>query len=115
MPEGQDIGRTFPVADRIQDRVLISTKSIDLSAKSYKDASKLKSRINSYLKSLAEFEEKHPEVYGKGILSQKGYITTSKYSSKKLELIIPDIPLSKEQIEVLEGFSDRIIIKILKE
>ena len=46
--EGKGLGRNFPVADRLDNRVLVSTKSIDLAAKSYQEPKKLKYTLNRY-------------------------------------------------------------------
>ncbi|MCM1092278.1 MAG: hypothetical protein NC092_11825 [Butyrivibrio sp.] len=70
------LGVNFPVFDRRDGDVLISTKSIDLGAKSYHDPKKLEKRIQSYIDKMNDFEKKYPEVLGdKGMTwGDKNYI-----------------------------------------
>ncbi len=110
--KGKGLGRCFPVADRVEDGVLISTKSIDLNAKSYRDPQDLKKRIQSYLDQLDGFEDKYGKVYdedgftwGEGVLKYKEY-----KGNKLLEIAIPDIPLTLEQQEVLAEFGKKILV-----
>lgn len=108
------LGVNFPVFDRLEGDVLISTKSIDLGAKSYRDPKKLERRIQSYINKMNDFEKKYPEVLSDtGMTWGRQPLHKSQYNSKKLELVIPDIPLSEGQKEVLEKFNN-ISIVIMK-
>lgn len=50
--EGVGLGTYFPVADRVTDRVLVSTKSVDLLANSYHNPQKLKGTLDRALNQL---------------------------------------------------------------
>lgn len=106
---GKGLGTNFPVVDRLEDGVLISTKSIDLGSATYKDSEKLEKRLQSYIDKLADFEKKYPKVN-----TDAGFkwgsaepLHSSDYTSKVLELVIPDIPISNEQAKVLNEFAEK--------
>lgn len=71
------------------------------------------------LMKLDRFEQDYPLVKTEGIPYGKDRkLTTDKYEKKMIELIIPDIPLSAGQKEVLESFmkdgNNKIIIRIAR-
>jgi hypothetical protein len=100
------LGSNFPVVDRLENGKLISTKSIDLSSVTYKDPNKLEKRLQAYIDQLNNFEKKYPKVN-----SAEGFkwgnsnpLHSKDYSSKVLELVIPDIPITKEQELIINKF-----------
>ena len=112
---GKGLGENFPVADRVSDGKLISTKSIDLCSKTYKDPNKLEKRLQKYIDQLNDFENKYPDVN-----SKEGFkwgdsepLHASSYSSKQLELVIPDMPISDSQTKILQKFIDDYDISII--
>ena len=54
---GKGLGQNFPIADRMENGTLISTKSIDLGAKTYLDPEKLSKRIEKYIEQINNFED----------------------------------------------------------
>ena len=100
------LGDNFPVVDRLENGKLISTKSMDLSLKSCRDPQKLEKRLQKYIDKLNDFEKKYPAVN-----SPEGFkwgnakpLHSSEYSSKVLELVIPDIPITKGQERIINDF-----------
>lgn len=120
---GGGLGENFPIADRVSDDTLISTKSIDLCSKTYKDPNKLEKRLQKYIDQLNDFENKYPDVNSKDgfkwgtkeILGEKvpNKLYSSQYSSKRLELVIPDMPISDSQTRILQKFIDDYDISII--
>lgn len=103
-----NLGRYFPVVDRLEDGILTSVKSIDLTKPTYQSESKLLSTLKGYINSLDNAEQ-YSQVKG---LS---------YSSKELLLAIPDVDLTNDQINALNrlyeyasGKNIAISIKVVK-
>lgn len=117
---GKGLGSNFPVVDRVENNVLISTKSLDLGAKSYKNPKKLEKRLDKYIKQLTNFDDPdvNPKYYEK-LISDSGFewgehsLKLSDYSSKQLEIVIPDMPISNEQAQVIQKFKDKHGISIV--
>ena len=122
---GRGLGRTFPVADRLENRVLVSTKSLDLDAHSYQTPGRLRSRLNKYVKDLEGFEDKYlNKVDSEGhkyMPWKEGKFTEDKYDSKVLEVVFPDTAIGNDVVEALMAFQReragtgiRIVYKIAK-
>ena len=99
----EGLGENFPVADRLQDMTLVSTKSLDIAAPSYQKPSTLRNTLNKYADALKGFEEK----YFKGLDEFNwGGKTIDKddYNKKALEVILPDIIMTENSLNVLNDF-----------
>ncbi len=53
---GQNLHQNFPVIDRFEKGVVTSIKSLDLNAKTYQNASNLKSTLHGYIDKVSKFE-----------------------------------------------------------
>ena len=124
---GRGLGRTFPVADRLENRVLVSTKSLDLDARSYQTHGRLRSRLNKYVKDLEGFEDKYlNKVDSEGhryrkIGNRDKRLSEKDYDSKMLEVVFPDTAIGNDIAEALRAFQRehagtgiRIVYKIAK-
>ena len=90
---GNNTGDTYPVVDKIdKDGVVTSVKSRDLNCKTYKNGSKLKSRIKKDIDKLVDF---------KGARHGKTKILAEEIKGKQLQMVVPDKSLSLEQIEAI--------------
>lgn len=88
----ENLGDTFPIADKLNARVLTSVKSLDTAASSYQDSSKLLSKVKSYTNQLNNFTSR----------SWNGVeVRSTDYDSKVLEFVIPDIQLSATQLQAI--------------
>lgn len=106
-PRGKDIdnaekiknnlGDNFPVVDRLDDDVLISNKSYDISCDTYQKQNKLYNALKRDLDKLYKFTSK---TWG-GIT-----INITDYNSKQLNVILPSTSLSTAQIEELQRAKD---------
>ena len=98
------MGTNFPVADRVVDRTLVSTKSLDIAAQSYQNPSKLRSMLNKYANDLNDIEIN----YFKGQDYLKWGDTTlrkSQYNGRKaLEIVLPDTIITNNALKVLNEF-----------
>lgn len=110
---GNGLGEYFPVVDRLEGDVLISTKSLDLGSKTYLDPDKLRNRLQNYIDKLKNFEHGYPKVktekglsWGINPITQEPNkaLKITDYNSKKLELVLPDMPMTAEQAEVINSF-----------
>ena len=111
---GDGLGENFPVADRMDDGTLISTKSIDLGAKTYLDPEKLSKRIENYIEQLNDFEKKVEKWTEDGIVKWgKTELELSSIKSRKLELALPDIPITAKQKEVITSYIEKYDISIV--
>ena len=109
---GKGLGENFPVADRVENKTLISTKSIDLGSKTYLDPEKLSKRIETCIEQLEGFEDKCPKVkkdglkWGKDPITKKDRVLkVTDYTSKQLELALPDIPITEEQASIINLYA----------
>ena len=94
--------------------MLISTKSLDLGAKSYKNPEKLEKRLQKYIDQMRDFEKKYPKVKAsEGMKWGDTVLKSTQYTSKKLELVIPDMPMSTEQAQVIQKFIDNYGISVV--
>lgn len=95
------LGDNFPIADRLDDGILVSTKSVDLGAKTYQNPKKLQDKLEAYAKQLNRFENLS---YWKGDTLSWGTKTISKgdYNSKVLEIVLPNVTITDEIAEALK-------------
>ncbi|MBQ3642697.1 hypothetical protein II906_12350 [bacterium] len=111
---GDGLGKNFPIVDRLENGVLVSTKSLDLGAKSYKNPEKLEKRLQKYIDQMNDFEKKYPKVKEpNGMKWGKTELKSTQYTSKKLELIIPDMPMTTEQAQIIQEFIDKHKISVI--
>ena len=100
---GTKFSKNFPVVDRLEDGVLISIKSLDIGALSYRNSNKLRSTLGKYANALKNFEGKYfksDDVFRWGDVRLK----RSDYNRKALEIILPDIIITEDTIDVLKEF-----------
>ena len=105
---GNNLGRTYKTYDRYDKvtRMATSIKSIDTMCITYKNSSRLRTRLNRYAKQLLE---------GKSyvIMNGKRYDV----AKRELELVLSDVPLTSAQKEVIDNFieiySDEINVSII--
>lgn len=106
---GKGLGENFPVVDRLEKSVLISTKSLDMGANAYKNPNRLKRTLQSYIGKLNRFETDYPKVK-----SEKGFkwgsadpLHVTDYSSKQLELVIPNTIIIPAQAQIIQEFVEK--------
>ena len=104
---GKGLGKNFPIADRFENGTLISTKSIDLGAKTYLDPEKLSKRIEKYIEQLENFEDgvKKWTKDGKVKWGDGDPLELSSIKNKKLELAFPDIPITEAQASIINMYA----------
>ena len=90
---GNNLGRNFPVIDKLENGVITSIKSMDLSAPSYQKSRDIYNKLKRDVDKLDEFKKQ--EWNNKSIRSND-------YSSKRLEIAIPDMEITVEQRKGLE-------------
>lgn len=99
----EGLGKNFPVVDRVEDGVLISTKSLDIGLPSYQKSNKLKRTLEKYAEELKTFEGKYmkesDEFTWGGVTLNK-----NKYDKMALEIVLPDIIITEDALKVLEEF-----------
>lgn len=103
---GEGLGQYFPVADRLKDRTLISTKSLDIAAQGYQNPKKLKSTLEKYAESLKNIEKNY--FNDEGVLKWKQYPPLNKtdYDKKALEIVLPDVIMTEDSLKVLKEFKE---------
>ncbi len=91
---GNNLGRTFPTVDKLENGVLTSTKSMDVLAKTYQTESGIFNRLKTDINSLDRFTsgERNGTV-----------VQASDYNSKVFELALPDASLSVGQINAINN------------
>ena len=86
------------------EKILVSTKSLDLNATSYQTVSGLKARLNNYAETLGGFEKKWMK---KGYIERGNYILKeSDYNKKVLEIVLPDTVISENIAKELNRFAE---------
>ncbi|WP_455521501.1 endonuclease toxin domain-containing protein, partial [Parvimonas micra] len=106
---GNNLGHNFPVIDRLENRVITSIKSRDLSAESYLTGKRLEYTIKSDINKLIKFKE---------ATWNGNKISPEKYSYKCLEVVVPNVTLNESQINCINnaieyGKLNNIIVKII--
>ena len=87
-----NLGHNFPIADNLENRILTSTKSLDTAATTYQDGSKMLSKLKAFINQLNGFTRRE----WNGVV-----VEASDYSSKVVELVIPDVQLSSAQAQAI--------------
>ena len=104
-------GHNYPTVDHFDKStgVATSVKSIDTSAKSYQGCSGLHSRLKSYIKDVASFNGSD-----KYELPDGSKIRPNMVKGRRLQVVLPDRPLTPQQIEALNAAkadADKIGVK----
>jgi hypothetical protein len=90
---GNGLGHNFPVIDKLEGQDAVSIKSIDTAAATYQNGSKLLSKLKVFVNQLIKF---HGANYN-GVTAYEGV----QFTSKSLELVIPDVQLSAQQMQAI--------------
>lgn len=101
------LGRNFPVADRVQDMTLVSTKSLDVTAQSYQNIKTLERTLNKYANSLKDFEKKYFKGLDEFRWGNKR-LKKSDYNKKALEIILPDTIITENTLNILDDFKNMV-------
>ncbi|MEB3072969.1 T7SS effector LXG polymorphic toxin [Parvimonas sp. C2] len=109
MEGNNNLGHNFPVIDRLENRVITSIKSRDLSAESYLTGKRLEYTIKSDINKLIDFERGSKNNID---------VTPEDYSFKCLEVVVPNVTLNESQINCINnaieyGKLNNIIVKII--
>ncbi len=106
---GKGLGKNFPVVDRLLDeeRLLVSTKSLNTLANSYQNPNKLEKVLNQYAESLKECEDK---LFKDGDIFVRGgrELKRTDYDKKVLEIVLPDEIISEKNIAVFNKFKEDV-------
>jgi hypothetical protein len=89
---GNNLGRTFPTVDQLEDGALTSIKSLDVTAQSYQTEAGLYNKLTTDIDSLAQFTS----GYRNGITVEQ-----SAYNSKVFELAVPDATMNAAQVNAI--------------
>ncbi len=102
---GKGLGETFPVVDRLieDERLLVSTKSLNTMANSYQNPKQLRKVLDEYANALKNCEEKIFKGKDKIVWGSKS-LNKSEYDKKVLEIVLPDELISDNNIEVFNKF-----------
>ncbi|WP_197280056.1 VWA domain-containing protein [Bacillus sp. FJAT-27251] len=105
---GNNLGITFPVVDKLSNRVLTSIKSLDPAASTYTTRPRqIYNRIVEDLNKLNQFTDQTPRnvtLYD-GTQTVKA-VSQRDYDKKVLEVVLPDRNLSADQIQALNDAKD---------
>lgn len=89
-------------SDAITEKILVSTKSLDIATQSYQKPNTLKNMLNKDGDSLKNIEKNY---FDEGILEWGGTtLKTSQYDKKALEIVLPDVIISENALKVLNDF-----------
>lgn len=104
---GNGLGTNFPVADRLlkDQKILVSTKSLDIAAQSYQNPKKLKNMLEKYADALKNIEKKYFDKTGK-IEWGKYTLSATDYNKKALEIVLPDVIITEDALKVLKEFKE---------
>ncbi|WP_405079956.1 RHS repeat-associated core domain-containing protein [Paenibacillus chitinolyticus] len=98
---GNNLGRTFPVIDKLENRVVTSVKSYDTVNSYKKDGAWLK-QLKTDINKLRDFNE----VSGTAADGSWRTVDATMYDSKVLNVAIPDINLSSSHLVSLQKAMD---------
>ena len=104
--KGEALGVNFPVVDRIikDEKILVSTKSLDVAAQGYQNQKRLKNMLDKYAKALNGMEKRFD---ADGIFVWGGKrLSKSQYDKKTLEVILPDVIITEDIVKVLKDFKE---------
>lgn len=102
---GEGIEKNFPVADRLlrKERILVSTKSLDITTRGYQKTKKLKKTLERYADALKNIEKKY--FNSSGEMKWGGTVLKdSQYNKKVLEIVLPDVIITEDALKVLNDF-----------
>ena len=91
---GNNLGHNFPVIDKLENRVITSIKSMDLSLKSYQTSNGIFGKILKDASALNNFKQK---------FWAKQTISLADYDSKVLQIILPNMSITAEQMLGLQA------------
>jgi len=90
---GNNLGHNFPIIDKLENGVITSIKSIDLTERSYQTAKGIYNKLRRDVDALDDFTWKQ----------WKGQrVDVKDYSSKKIEIAVQDMKITAEQQRGLE-------------
>ena len=90
---GNNLGHNFPIIDKLENGVITSNKSIDLTGPSYQTAKGIYNKLRRDVDALDDFTWKQ----------WKGQrVDVKDYSSKKIEIAVQDMKITAEQQRGLE-------------
>ena len=98
------LGVNFPVADRVVDRTLVSTKSLDIAAQSYQNPSKLRNMLNKYANDLNNIETKYFNEQGELKWGNGTQLSIKHYDKKALEIVLPNTIITEDILTELNSF-----------
>jgi len=85
---GNNLGSTFKGIDILENRTIISIKSMDISAETYQTAANPRGKLKEYVNKLDKFTDWKEVKVGR-------------YDTKQLKLALPDINISQAQLDVI--------------
>ncbi len=106
--QGIGLGKNFPVVDRLikDEKLLVSTKSLDIAAPSYQNPHRLKGSLERYAKALIDIEKNYFDEFGILEWGKKKprSININQYDKKVLEIVLPDVIISEKTLNVLDDY-----------
>lgn len=102
---GEGLGQNFPVADRLMknEKILVSTKSLDIAAQGYQNPTRLRYTLEKYAESLKNIEKNYFD--SSGVLEWGGTVLNkTDYNKKALEIVLPDVLITEDTLKVLNDF-----------
>lgn len=100
---GEGLGKNFPVADRLDNSILISTKSLDVTARGYQKSKKLKKTLERYAEALKNIEKKYFKGANEFRWGNKK-LSKNDYNKKALEIILPNTIITEDALNILKDF-----------
>ena len=96
--KGNNTGHNFPVIDYFDKDTgnVVSFKSLDTGAKSYQGYGGLYSKLKAYIDKVALYDGDN-----KHVLPDGGQITPDMVKGRELDVVLPDRPLSQDQVRAL--------------
>ena len=91
---GNNLGHNFPVVDKLENRVLTSIKSMDLSLKTYQKPNGIFGKILKDASTLKSFT-------GKSWANTEIFV--GQYDKKVLQIILPNMSISAQQMMELQA------------
>ena len=103
---GEGLGNNFPVADRLmrKERILVSTKSLDITTRGYQKTKKLKKTLERYADALKNIEKKYFNSSGVLKWGNTAPLSVNDYDKKVLEIVLPDVIITEDASKVLNDF-----------
>ena len=89
---GNNLGATFKGVDILQNRTVISIKSMDITAQTYQNASSITSKLKGYVDAVKGY-------VGDGKAVRYGF----EFDSRAIKLAIPDTMITQAQSDALSA------------